>query len=420
MKLLLTGVKIAGKAKKSNILIDGNKISKISANKLAADKTIDLDGAVIMPSLVDLHTHSRQPGDDEKETLYTFSNAAVHGGITTVCSMPNTNPVVDNPAIVSWIINESKRIGIVDILPVASLTIGQKGKALTEAFALKKAGAVALSEDGRSIEDPRLMRSALEYARSAGLLVMLHSEEMRLSKGGAMNEGEASLELGIKPIPSIAETIGILRDLEIAVYVGARVHICHISLRRSAEIVHMYKKFSPNTITAETCPHYLIFTEEDVVGYSTNFKMNPPLRTQKDKNGLLSAVKSGKIDCIATDHAPHLSWEKENEFELAPFGIVGMETFLSSMITYFVNKGKLSWEDLIRLVCDNPRAILGMEKVKIKEGSRADLVVVDPNATWEVSEETLLSKGKNSPFLGKELQGKVLVTIRNGKIVYNA
>ncbi len=418
MRILLRGVKILG-GRAAEVLIDKGRIVQIGPSSSGqADKVYDLDGAVLLPSLCDIHAHSRQPGGDEKETMESFSRAAVHGGITAVCTMPNTEPVVDNPAIVSHLINEAKRIGLIDLYPVASITVGQEGKALTEMAQLKQAGAVAVSEDGKSVRSSRLMRYAFEYAKTVGLLVMVHSEEHSLSEGGAMNEGEVSLRLGLRGIPEISETIGILRDLEIATYVGARVHICHISLARSVEIISRYKRFYPELISCETAPHYLIFTEEDLEGYPTNLKMNPPLRSEKDRKALVRAIKSGKIDCIATDHAPHTDWEKELEFELAPFGVVGMETVLSAMIHYFVKPGLLDWQDVKRLLCDRPREIIGLEPVEIAEGGIADLVVVDPNRTWKVERDSLYSRGKNSPFLGRELSGKVLLTIRSGKVVF--
>ena len=418
MRILIRGVHIEG-GEKRDVLVEGGKIQRVAPSiKEGADETYDLDGAVILPSLVDLHAHSRQPGGDEKETLKTFSLSAVHGGVTAVCTMPNTNPVVDNPAVVRGLREEAQRIGLIDLLPVASITVGQKGEPLTEMAGLKQAGAVAVSEDGLAVKDSRLMRYALEYARSVGLLVMLHCEDARLSDGGSMNEGFLSLKLGLRGIPEISETIGLLRDLEIATYVGARVHICHVSLARSVEILSRYKRFYPGLITAEATPHHLIFNETAVSDYDPRFKMNPPLRRESDRKALVRAIRSGKIDCVATDHAPHTAWEKEVEFELAPFGVVGLETWLSSMIDRFVLEGILSWQDVKRLCCDNPRRILGMEPVSVKEGSIADLVVVDPNASWQVREDTLFSKGKNSPFLGENLRGKVLLTLRRGRIVF--
>ncbi len=418
MRILLRGVRIIGE-KQVDVLLEKGRIARVASSlSVSADRSYDLDGTVLLPSLCDIHTHSRQPGNDEAETLESFSKAAVHGGITIACTMPNTNPVVDNPAIVSYLIREAKRIGLIDIYPVASITVGQDGKILTEMAQLKQAGAVAVSEDGKSVESARLMRYAFEYAKTVGLLVMVHCEEPTLSEGGVMNEGTTSFRLGLRGIPEISETIGILRDLEIATYVGARVHICHVSLARSIEIVSRYKRFYPHLITCETAPHYLIFTEEDLTNYSTNFKMNPPLRREQDRKSLLKAIKSGKIDCIATDHAPHPDWEKELEFELSPFGVVGLETWLSAMIHFFVNTGRLTWRDIKRLCCDRPREILGLRPVGLSEGDVADLVVVDPMREWKVEADSLFSRGKNSPFLGRVLKGKVLLTIKAGKVVF--
>ncbi len=418
MRVLLRGVDILGE-NRADVLLEKGCIVRIAPSlSISADKVYDLDGAVLLPSLCDIHTHSRQPGSDESETLESFSKAAVHGGVTMACTMPNTNPVVDNPAIVSYLIREAKRIGLIDIYPVASITVGQEGKILTEMAQLKQSGAVAVSEDGRAVESARLMRYAFEYAKTVGLLVMVHCEEPSLSEGGVMNEGDVSLRLGLRGIPEISETIGILRDLEIATYVGARVHICHISLGRSVKIISRYKRFYPHLITCETAPHYLIFTEEDVEGYPTNFKMNPPLRREQDRKTLLRAIKSGKIDCIATDHAPHPDWEKELEFELSPFGVVGLETWLSAVVHYFVNSGQLTWRDVKRLCCDRPREILGLSPIDLTEGNIADLVVIDPKREWRVEAKSLFSRGKNSPFLGKVLKGKVLLTIKSGKVVF--
>ncbi len=419
MRILLRGVRPIG-GNKTDVLIEKGVIKGISPGiRVDSDRVFDLDGAVLLPSLVDLHSHTRQPGGDEQETVESFSRAAVHGGVTSAVSMPNTSPVVDNPAIVSWLINEFRRVGLVDVLPAAAITVGQQGKELTEMAELKKAGAVAVTEDGRSVRDSRLMRYALEYARTVGLPVFLHSEDERLSDGGAMNEGRTSLELGLKGIPGISETVGILRDLEIAAYVGARIHVCHISLARSVSIVSQYKKQFPGLVSCETAPHYMLFSDRDVAGYSTNFKMNPPLRDDSDRKALVKAVKRRDVDCIATDHAPHTEWDKELEFSMAPFGIVGIETWLSSLVHYFVNAGILGWDDIVELCCDNPRRILGLPLVRIEEGAPADVVVVDPESEWEVSPGSLFSKSKNSPFLGKRLAGKVLLTIKSGRVVYS-
>ncbi len=418
MRVLLRGVQLLGEDR-TEVLIEKGRIARIGPSlSLPVDRAYDLDGAVLLPSLCDIHTHTRQPGGDEKETLESFSRSAVHGGITVACTMPNTDPVIDNPAIVSYLRREAMRIGLVDLYPVASITVGQEGKILTEMAQLKQAGAIAVSEDGKAIRSSRLMRYAFEYAKTVGLLVMVHCEDPSLSEGGSMNEGEVSLRLGLKGIPEISETIGILRDLEIATYVGARVHVCHVSLARSVEIISRYKRFYPGLISCETTPNYLVFTEENVEGYLSNFKINPPLRREQDRRSLVRAVKSGKIDCIATDHAPHTDWEKELEFELAPFGVVGIETWLSVMVHYFVKTGQLSWVDVKRLCCDRPREILGLKPINLVEGEVADLVVVDPTKTWRVERDSLYSRGKNSPFLGKELSGKVLLTIKGGRVVF--
>ncbi len=407
-------------AKPQDVLIEKGVIAKIAATiKDDNAKVIDAKGRFLLPGLIDLHVHLREPGQEHKETIKTGSQSAVKGGFTTIFCMPNTKPVVDNASIVDAIIKEAKSVGLVNVYPVGAITRGQKGEELTDIFELKRAGCIALSDDGCSVDNSQLMRHAVEYAKMAEILLIQHCEEPSLSKGGVMNEGYNSTLLGLKGQPGISETIIVSRDIELAHYLNAHIHLAHISLKRSVELIRFARKQGVK-ITAEVCPHHFSLTDDEVKTFNTNTKVNPPLRTKEDIKALKQALKDGTIDCIVTDHAPHTVEEKELVFDHAPFGLTGLETALGLGVSELIDQGILTWPQLVDKMSTSPANIVGLDnKGCIKEGNDADLVIVDPDIEWEVKKEDFVSKASNSPFIGRKLKGVVLSTICSGKIVYD-
>ncbi len=405
----------------ADILIEKGRIVRIDKSiKSNGAKEVDARGKHIFPGFIDMHVHLRTPGQEYKEDLYSGSMAAAKGGVTTVCCMPNTVPPLDNEGVVKWIREESEKIGIVDIYPIGAATVGGEGKVLTEFVTLKKAGAVAISDDGVSIRNTGLMRRALEYAKLADILFIAHCEDEELSSGGAMRESFVSSCYGISAVPGISETIVAFRNIALARYLGAQLHIAHVSSARTVEIIKHEKVKFP-LLTCETAPHYFTLTVEDVErsGFSSNFKVNPPLGEVSDRDTVLDALQGGVIDCIATDHAPHSHAEKENPFEEAPSGVIGLETVFSLVYMNLVERGVLTLEEAVTRMSSVPAKILGFsDRGCIQEGMRADIVIADLENTWEVKEETIVSKSKNTPFLGKTLKGVVETTICNGKVVY--
>ncbi|MDD5441742.1 MAG: dihydroorotase, partial [Candidatus Omnitrophica bacterium] len=405
---------------KADILIENTKIKRIAQKIEGKEKTINADGKFIFPGIIDLHAHLRIPGDGQAEDLLSGSKAAAKGGITTLFCMPNTTPSVDNEGLVKWIIEESEKINIAKIIPIAAITKDREGKTLTEYNALKNAGCLAVSDDGCSVADSLIFRRALEYAKMTGLLVISHCEDPSLSAGGAMREGFISSKYGISAIASISESIIVYRDVAIAQYLDVPIHIAHISTKNSLEIIRKAKKEGAS-VTAETCPHYFSFTTEDIEKhkFDSNFKVNPPLGDMEDIKEIKKALKDGTIDCIATDHAPHSYASKEQPFETAPFGFIGFETLFSSSYTALVKGNILTLEQLSEKLSYNPAKITGLKGYgEIKEGNFADLIIVDLEKKWSPSQENIVSKSKNTPFLGKELQGVVEYTINNGNIVF--
>jgi len=423
MSLLIKNARIvnADKAhsKAQDILVEKGKIAKISSDIPSRDsKVIDAQGKRVLPGLIDLHVHLREPGREDKETIETGSRAAVKGGFTTIMCMPNTDPVIDNAMVVEGIFKEARRVGLVNVIPVGAITKGQRGQEMTDMFELKQAGCLALSEDGRSVINSRLMRFALEYARIAGLLLIEHCEDPYLSEGAVMNEGFTSTLLGMRGDPGVSETIILSRDIELARFFKSRIHFAHLSLKRSVELVRNAKKEGV-PITAEVCPHHFSLTEEATKTFDPNTKVNPPLRTQEDVEVLKKGLKEGTIDLIASDHAPHALEDKEVGFDDAPFGIIGLETSFGLSMTELVEKKVLSLEQLVEKMSTNPARLIGLKaKGVIRENYDADIVIVDPDEKWEVRKEDFVSKSKNSPFVGRELKGVVHTTIYGGKVVY--
>ncbi|MBF0211777.1 MAG: dihydroorotase [Desulfamplus sp.] len=376
---------------------------------------IDITGMVATPGLIDLHVHLREPGHEYKETIETGLRAAAKGGFTAVCPMPNTSPINDNSSITSFMVSRAKEVGVCRLYPVGAITKGLNGEALCEYADMKRAGMVAISDDGRPVRNARVMRRAMEYAKGLGLPVISHCEDADLARDGAMNEGVVSTRLGIKGIPNAAESIIVMRDIALAQLTGASLHIAHVSCRESVDAIRNGKKQGVK-VTAESAPHYFTLTDEAVSKYDTNAKMNPPLRAEKDRQAVVEALADGTIDIIATDHAPHSLLEKDVEFDRAAFGIVGLETSLG-LSMQLVQDGILSLENLIEKMSKKPAQILGINN-DLKIGNPADITVIDPNSFWSVDPKTFVSKSRNTPFGGFSLKGEVYMTIVEGKITY--
>ncbi len=401
-----------------DILIEKGIIAKVGTGLKPVPITIDAKGKLVFPGLIDMHVHLRQPGREDKETIETGSRAAAKGGFTTIMCMPNTDPVIDNAMVVEGILKEAERVGLVHVIPVGAITKGEKGEELTDMFELKEAGCLALSDDGKTVANAQLMRLGLEYARMAGVLLIEHCQDPYLSAKGVMNEGRVSTVLGLKGDPGISETVIVARDIELANYLKMRVHLAHISLKRSVELIR-FAKGQGIQVTAEACPHHFTLTDEAVKTFDTHTKVNPPLRAKEDVEAIKAALQDGTIDCISTDHAPHTQEEKEADFDHAPYGMIGLETAVGLTVTELVAPGIISWPQMAERMSTAPARIVGLKnKGEVKEGMDADITIIDPDKEWEVRREDFVSKSKNSPFVGRRLKGRVATTICNGNVVY--
>ena len=405
-----------------DVLIEDGKVAHAgnALNELRRDnglEVIDCAGHIVAPGFIDVHCHLREPGREDVETVATGARAAAAGGFTAVCAMPNTDPVTDNQAAVGFIVRQAQRAASARVYPIGAVSVGQRGEALAEFGEMVGAGAVAVSDDGKPVATAQLMRTALEYARTFGIPVADHCEEMSLARGGAMNEGIVSARLGLKGIPSEAEEIMAIRDILLARRTGGHVHLCHMSTRGSVELIR-WGKDRGIRVTAEVCPHHLSLTEDAVEGYDTNAKMNPPLRTADDVAALQEAVRDGTIDLVATDHAPHHYDEKEREFSDAPNGIVGLETALAVVATHLVVPGILSWPTLVDRMSTMPARVFGLIGGTLRRESVADVTIFDPAAEWTVDPDQFISKGRNSPYRGKRLTGRATCTIVGGRVVF--
>jgi dihydroorotase len=379
-------------------------------------RVIEARGAVIAPGLVDVHVHLREPGQSAKETIATGTRAAAAGGFTDVLCMPNTQPVLDTPAQVEWVLARARAAGHCRVHPIAAVTVGQAGETLAEMEALAAAGAVAFSDDGRPIMSAARMRRALEYAPGRRPIIA-HEEDLTLRGDGHMNEGAVATRLGIAGIPSAAESVMVRRDVELAALTGGRVHVAHASCAESLDALRDAKRRGL-AVSGETCPHYWMLTDEAVGAFDTAAKMNPPLRSERDRAAVIEAIADGTIDCLATDHAPHTIEDKRQPFDHAPFGIVGLETALALTITGLVRPGHVSLERAFELWTDAPRRLFGLPPVTLEPGTPADLVLVDPDATWTVDPDRFHSKGRNTPFAGLTVHGRVWLTVCAGRITH--
>ena len=406
--------------KKCDILVDGDKIAKISENiDMAGVKTIDASELHVFPGLIDMHVHLREPGYEYKEDIASGSAAAVHGGFTQICCMPNTNPVCDNAAVVGYIVARGKEVGLCKVRPIGAITVGEKGEQLAEIGKMKDAGAVAISDDGRPVSDARVMRLAMEYASDFGLICLSHCEDKSLVDGGVVNEGYNSTLAGLKGIPRAAEEIMIAREIILAETLQKRAHICHVSTKGGVQLLREAKARGV-AISAETCPHYFTLTDDIVLGYDANTKVNPPVREKEDVEAIKEGLRDGTLDCIVTDHAPHHVDEKSVEYNLAAFGISGIETSFALSYTNLVRGGVLTLEQLSERMSTAPARILNLEGGELKEGGVADIMLADLNEKYVIDSKKFVSKGKNTPFDGTEVYGRVKYTIVDGKIKYSA
>ncbi len=403
---------------KMDVLVEDTKIVKVEKQiNNSADKVIDCTGLMIIPGMIDMHCHLREPGFEYKETIETGSKSAVKGGFTTICPMPNTKPTPDSAIILEQIINEAKRVNLCNVLPYSSVTKGEKGEELVDFDEMKKAGAIAFSDDGMPVVNSKIMREAMIKADELGTFVASHCEEKSVAKG-AINAGEVAKKLGVEGVLPEAEEIMAAREIVISETNKVRGHICHISTRTSVAMIRDAKKRGVK-ITCETCPHYYSFTVKEVLESGTNAKMNPPLREEEDRKAIIKGLQDGTIDAIITDHAPHSEEEKNKPLESAPNGIIGFETALAASITNLIEPKHLSYLDLVRLTSYTPAKLLKLDKKgQIKQGYDADITIFDPTLEYVYEKESIVSKSKNTPFIGKKLKGKVMYTMVGGRIVF--
>ncbi|HET7601815.1 MAG TPA: dihydroorotase [Gemmatimonadales bacterium] len=422
-QLLIRGGRVidpaVGRDEQADVLLAGGKVEAVGQGLGAPDgvEIVDAAGLVVAPGFIDLHTHLREPGQEDLETIATGAMSAVAGGFTAVCAMPNTDPVCDNQGVVGFVVSQAQRAGKARVYPIGAISLGQKGQQLAEFGELVGAGAVAVSDDGHPVMSSHLMRTALEYAKVFGIPVADHCEEMSLAEGGAMHEGVVSTRLGLKGIPAAAEEIMVARDILLAELTGGHVHLCHMSTRGSVDLIRRAKDKGLR-VTAEACPHHFTLTHEACEDYNTNAKMNPPLREDEDREAIREALRDGTIDAIATDHAPHHYDAKEREFDQAPNGIIGLETAFPLANAELVGSGLLTLPQLVERMSTVPARIFGLPGGSLAKGAPADIVILDPGMRWTVDPSTFRSKSRNTPFGGREVKGRAVATIVRGHVVY--
>lgn len=423
MKLLLKGARVIDPSRNldapMDVLVEDGKIAgcKPGIKAPSGATVLDLAGMIVVPGLIDMHTHLREPGYEYRETVASGAAAAVAGGFTSIACMPNTRPVNDNRSVTEFILRKAAEANLANIYPIGAISMNSDGKQMTEFWDLREAGIVALSDDGNPVMDAALMRRAMEYADSLNLPVIQHCEDKNLSAGGLMNEGYPSTLLGLPGIPAIAEEIMVARDILIAEYTGTRIHFAHVSTVGSVRLIRDAKKRGLQ-VTAETAPHYFTLTDESLRDYDTNYKVSPPLRGKTDVSAVKEGLADGTLDAIACDHAPHGRTDKEVEFEYAANGISGLETSLGLSLS-LVHEGVLSWPELIAKMSCNPARILNLPKGTLAKGADADITVIHPELAWSVDAAAFRSLGKNSPFSGRKLKGRAVLTIVGGDIKYD-
>ena len=408
-------VVLSGGVRKLDLRVENGKIAELAEH--LEGEGIDCTGLTIFPGLIDMHVHLREPGFEKKENIESGSRAAVKGGFTQVCCMPNTKPVTDNKVVVSYIKNRAREVGLCKVNPIGAITEGQEGKNLAAIGAMKAAGAVAVSEDGKSVVATNLMANAMMYAADFGLKCLCHCEDSALVDGGVVNEGYYSTLTGLKGSIRAAEDIIIAREICLAESLSLPVHICHVSTYSGVQLIREAKARGVQ-VTAETCPHYFTLTDEVIASFDTNTKVNPPIRAEKDRLAVIEGLRDGTLDCIVTDHAPHHEDDKNVEYALAAFGISGLETSFALSYTQLVRGGALTPSELACKMSANPARILGLEGGAIAVGAPADLMVADLNEKWTIDPAEFVSKGKNTPFAGREVYGRVKYTFVDGEIKY--
>lgn len=422
MKRILKGgdVVLRDKVIRADVLIEGDRIAAVGS-KLSSEgcEVTDCSGKTIIPGIIDMHVHLREPGFEGKEDIASGSLAAVAGGVTQVCCMPNTNPVCDNAVVVNYIINRAKEVNLCKVRPIGAITRGEEGESLADIGKMAKAGVVALSDDGRSVMNSNIMRLGMEYASDFGLKCLCHCEDKTLVDGGVVNEGYNSTLCGLKGQPRAVEDIMIARDVCLARSLDLPVHICHVSTYSGVDIIRAAKADGVK-VTAETCPHYFILTDDIITDFNTNTKVSPPVREERDRQAIIEGLKDGTLDCIVTDHAPHSKKDKEVEYNLAAFGMSGIETSFALSYTYLVRSGALTLPELMCRMSLAPASVLGLEGGEIKVGAPADLAVVDLEEKYVIDGEKFFSKGKNTPFNGYEVYGRVCMTFVDGDIKFDS
>jgi dihydroorotase len=384
----------------------------------AADRTLDCTGMIVSPGLIDMHVHLREPGREEDETIATGTAAAVAGGVTSVACMPNTEPALDTRASAEFVILQAGRAGNCNVFPIGAVTKNRDGKELAELGGLVEGGAVAFTDDGAPVYSAEIMRRALEYCKMLGKAVLVHAEILELTQGGVMNEGFVSTQLGLRGMPAVAEDIMIYRDIVLSELTGGRVHILHVSTAGGVDLIRqgIAKGIA---VSGEACPHHFILTDETLRTFDSNFKMSPPLRTQKDVDAILAGLKDGTLSVLATDHAPHAPEKKERELDQAPNGILGLETFLPLCVTYLVEPGHLTWPQLLAKMTCNPAAVLAIDRGTLQPGRPADVTVIDPKAKWTIDKNASKSKSRNTPFHGWAVTGRAVATLVGGEVKMN-
>jgi dihydroorotase len=408
------------KLEELDVLVEGGKISRVANNVEAPDgvEVVDCGGCVIVPAMFDVHVHAREPGREDKETIQTCSEAAINGGVTGIVLMPNTLPAIDSGGLLQSVLDIAAEKSRIPVWQSGCITKGRAGKELAGIAGMKAKGVPVITDDGDPVSDPMVLLRAMEYAKRFDLMLASHCEVKELSGKGAMNEGAVSYRLGIPGIPACSEEICLDRDIRLAQYTGAHVHIQHVTSARGMETIRRFKEEGVR-VTCEVAPHHLLFNEEDIGDYDTHYKMNPPLRTAEDNGKLLQGLIDGVFDVIATDHAPHTEFEKNSDFASAPFGITGLETALVSLFHHFVKPGVFGWDLLVKRYSAEPRRLTGLDPVPVVEGGAAEFIVFDPRRTTVFSKDFMKSKSSNTPFLGKELNGQVISVVKDGELLLN-